>query len=93
MGVGIEEVPNPHSLSVYPNPNDGNFVVSFFSANKESYTIELTNALGQIVYKEQMTDFTGKYAKQLSVEAFGKGVYMINLTNESHETVKKIIVY
>ena len=91
--VGIAEAANPHLLSVYPNPNDGNFTVFFFSTEKESYTIELTNALGQIVYKEQMKDFTGKYTKQLSVESYGKGIYMINLTNANHETVKKIVVY
>lgn len=92
-GVGIAEAGNPNLLSVYPNPNNGNFTVTFFSAGKESYTIELTNALGQVVYKEQMKDFSGKYTKQLSVEPFGKGIYMLNLTNANHETVKKIVVY
>lgn len=83
-----------HSLDVYPNPNDGNFTVTFTSTEKETFTVELTNPLGQVVFKEEMKDFIGKYSKQLNVESYGQGIYMINLTNsKSHETVKKIIVY
>ncbi len=93
VNTGITEAGNPNLLSIYPNPNDGNFIVSFSSADKESYIIELTNALGQVVYREEMKDFTGKFSKELSVEKYGKGIYMINLTNGNHETVKKMIVY
>ncbi|MCW3084928.1 MAG: hypothetical protein JWP12_2294 [Bacteroidetes bacterium] len=93
VNTGIAEGSNPNSLSIFPNPNDGNFTVSFSSTEKESYTIEITNALGQVVLKEDVKDFTGKYNKDLSVEEYGKGIYMISLTNANHETVKKMMVY
>jgi hypothetical protein len=91
--VGINDPSNAYMLSVYPNPNDGNFVLSFFSPVKASYKVAISNALGQLVYKEELKDFTGSYSKPLSVVEFGKGVYTISLTNSKNETVKKIIVY
>ncbi|MCW3103576.1 MAG: hypothetical protein JWO09_2016 [Bacteroidetes bacterium] len=91
--VGINDAANPYVLSVYPNPNDGNFTLSFFTSDKSDYKVEITNAIGQLVYKENLAAFSGSYSKQLSVVEFGKGVYTISLTNSKNETVKKVIVY
>lgn len=93
INVGIEDTTNPFGLSIYPNPNDGNFNVAFNSKEVSDYTLEIHNALGQIVYSEKINKFSGKYAKKLSVVEFGQGVYTITLTNSNNETVKKIIVY
>ncbi len=91
--TGIQEIQNPNAFNVYPNPNDGNFNVTFTTTSKASYTISIANALGQLIYHDVITDFTGTYTKQLSVSEYGKGVYTVSLTNEKKETVKKIIVY
>ncbi|MCX6295488.1 MAG: T9SS type A sorting domain-containing protein, partial [Bacteroidetes bacterium] len=91
--VGIDESVNPYLFGIYPNPNDGNFNVTFTSADKSTYKLELFNALGQIIFKDDLVDFKGVYTKKLSVTDYGKGVYTITLTNSKNETVKKIIVY
>jgi Secretion system C-terminal sorting domain/SprB repeat len=91
--TGIDEANNPYLFSIYPNPNDGNFTVSFNAAVRSSYKLELYNALGQIIYRDDVTDFSGVYTKKLSVTEYGKGVYTITLTNAKNETVKRIIVY
>jgi hypothetical protein len=91
--VGIVETNNPFGLNVYPNPNDGNFNVTFTTLTKSNYTLELYNAIGQIVYREALNDFSGSFTKKLSVVEYGKGVYTISLTNSQNETVKRIVVY
>jgi Secretion system C-terminal sorting domain len=91
--TGIDEAGNPYLLSIYPNPNDGNFNVSFNATEKGTYKVELTNALGQLIFKDELKDFTGTYTKQLSVVDYGKGIYTISLINSKNEAVKKIIVY
>jgi hypothetical protein len=93
INVGIDAATNPYFLNIYPNPNDGNFNVTFNATEKGTYRIELTNALGQLIFKEVVSDFTGTYTKQLSVVDYGKGIYTISLINDKNEAVKKIIVY
>jgi hypothetical protein len=93
INVGISNAADPNLLSVYPNPNDGNFTLTFYSIEKSSYTVKIENAIGQLVYNEEIKDFTGTYTKDLSVIEFGKGIYTLSLTNSKNETVKKIIVY
>ena len=93
INVGIADYTSLHLLTISPNPNDGNFNISFIAPAKETYTVELTNALGQLIFKEVLTDYSGTYNKQLSVVDYGKGVYTISLINSKNEIVKKIIVY
>ncbi len=93
INVGIVEVTADYYFSVYPNPSDGNFVVTFNTAKRATYKLELVNALGQSIYKETLTDFSGSYSKSLDVTAYGKGIYLISITNPKNETVKKIVVY
>lgn len=93
INVGISGIADAEMLSVYPNPNDGNFMLTFYSLEKLTYTIKIENAIGQLVYDEEIKDFTGTYSKQLSIAEFGNGVYTLSLINSKNETVKKIIVY
>jgi PKD repeat protein len=91
--VGIVEMSNPYGLLIYPNPNDGNFNISFYSAERGNYTVEIVNALGQLIFKDDLKDFSGSYNKKMSVVEYGQGIYTISLTNSKKETVKKIVVY
>lgn len=81
------------SLTVYPNPNNGHFNVSFNAAEKGTYTLLLINTLGQQLYSEVLKDLSGTYTKELSLGEYGKGVYMIALINGRNETVKKVVIY
>ncbi|MFL5764886.1 MAG: PKD domain-containing protein [Bacteroidia bacterium] len=93
VNTGLADANNAFSLSVYPNPNDGNFEIHFNVPVKANYIVELTNTLGQLIYKEELSDFSGKFTKKLSVTEYGKGVYNLMLMNDKNEVVKKIIVY
>ncbi len=79
-------------FSVYPNPNEGNFDVTFNASVKSTYRLELHNALGQLVFKDEIVDFTGVYSKKLNVTEYGKGIYTISLKNSKNEIVKRIVV-
>jgi PKD repeat protein len=91
--TGINLDVDPYQLTVSPNPNDGHFSVTFNATLAADYKIELINALGQLIFKDELKGFRGEYKKDLSVVDYGKGIYTISITNEKNETVKKIVVY
>jgi hypothetical protein len=93
--TGIDQVSNSIGFSIYPNPSDGNINISFLAATKSNYKIELVNALGQIIFKEVLTNYSGQYTKLINISEYGKGVYTISLINDDNvkQNVKKVIVY
>ncbi len=91
--VGIANITLENSLNVFPNPNDGAFTVNFNSQESDNYQVTITNTLGQIVYQEKLDNFVGNYSRNMDVNTFGKGVYLVSISNSNHKTVKKILAY
>lgn len=92
-GVGINQLNNNYFFTVYPNPNDGNFNISFDVITKANYKVELKNSLGALVYEELLVNFNGSYSKQMDVTKYGRGIYLISLSNSENASIKKMIVY
>jgi hypothetical protein len=91
--VGINEDQNPYSLVIFPNPNDGNFNVSFLADKSDNYTLELMDAIGQIVISQKVTNLGGTYQMPVHLDKMASGMYTIVLTNGKKEVYKKVIVY
>jgi PKD repeat protein len=91
--VGMPEIVNPYQLSVYPNPNQGDFTITFNAVSRSTYTLEIINVIGQVIYKEEIKDLTGAYTKQLAISREVPGFYTLSLSTAQNRTVKKIIIY
>lgn len=91
--AGIAQFNTDCFLAVYPNPNDGNFTISFEVPERSTYTLKVVNVIGALIYNEVLTDFDGKYSKQMNFGRLAKGVYLISLTGSESELVKKVVVY
>ncbi len=72
-------------LSVYPNPNNGNFVI------KSEVTIELQlrNQLGQVI-ETYMLDENTNY--QANVNNLADGIYFVTGTHQGQKVTQKIII-
>lgn len=91
--TNIKTINNVSYFDVYPNPTENSVTVAFEIQQKSSYTLELKNVLGQIVYSESLpSDFAGQYNKQIDISSFGKGVYTLSLNGIHDRINKKVIV-
>jgi hypothetical protein len=81
------------NLNAYPNPSNGLMNVYFESAASANYSVRIMNAIGQIVYEENISNFNGIYSKELDLTKFGKGVYILSVTNSAVQQVQKLAVY
>ncbi len=91
--AGINELESDCNFTVYPNPNNGNFFISFNVIERNTYTIKIINSLGAVVYTETLLDFQGEYINPFCQESLAKGVYVVSLLGNNSEAVKKVIVY
>jgi hypothetical protein len=90
-GVGIEEL-NVYALSIYPNPSNGEFNVSFTAAVTETYTLKVYDEAGKLVFDAQIENQNGTYVKQVQLGKVASGIYTVRLSNGSIESNRKVIV-
>lgn len=70
------------TLSIYPNPNNGNFTIAgleLFSNNK-NMQLRIYNIFGQKVYVENISAFYNS-RKELSLAEHPDGIYIVRLTD------------
>ena len=90
--IGIEEIPSLTSLTLYPNPSEGEFTIEMELAQPLEMELELFNALGQVIHSESLGRVSGTYQKQLSLKALAKGIYSLQLTSEEGTTTRKLMI-
>jgi hypothetical protein len=85
----------PVSVSLVPNPNKGTFVVkgTMGSTADEAVTLEVTDVLGQVIYKNKVTAEGGKLNETISLSnALSNGMYILNVqSGTGHTTVHFVI--
>jgi hypothetical protein len=79
-------------IDIYPNPTTGSVQLMINGSVKDNYNLEIKNTLGQTVYHDKLTNYTGTYIKNIDLAAFGKGMYFVTLSGSTQTEVKKIIV-
>ncbi len=68
--TGLNEFYNTHHLTIYPNPNNGEFIIT----SQKEVILSLINELGQVIKK---LDVNSKNNYQVSVTNIPNGVYFI----------------
>lgn len=83
-----EEFNSELSKPIYPNPSKGIINLPFTTNQAVNYTIEISNALGRIVIKEESLK-TNTYA----ITSLRPGVYFVKLINEKNQNfvIKKLV--
>lgn len=86
--VGLSEFGLNASMSIFPNPNNGEFTVSFSEINTENLTVQIVNTLGQIVSEGEVVN----NSLEVDIREAGAGIYMIRITDGTNFATKQIIV-
>ena len=91
ISVSIDEDLFDGTFSVYPNPSTGKFNIDLVNVNDGTYSISVENILGEEVYSE-VRSVINTYSDVLDLTNLSKGVYMLNVKNETSSTSRKIII-
>lgn len=91
---GVEEVTDNgiYQMSVFPNPNNGNFTLAFSANEMNDVFIRVENTLGEIVYESKTYSFNGEFREELRLENATSGVYFVTVENALGRKNLKLIV-
>lgn len=90
--AGIEEVEAIDFAKVYPNPASTQTTVQFVLNETAAVTIEVVNALGQVVYTNDLSDVSGIQSVNIDASDLSAGIYMINLKVNDSVITKQLSV-
>ncbi len=79
--VSVEENITGTSMTVYPNPNAGQFSLKLFSVQSRICTLEIYNNQGGLVMKQENLKVEGNVIVPVSLTSLQPGVYMAVLRN------------
>jgi PKD repeat protein len=89
--VGVEEQLTLNNVSLYPNPNDGAFTISFEMTQETEVQIQVLDVAGRIVWSDQPGALT-IYNKQVTLTADASGMYVVRIITPSHVNHLKVNV-
>lgn len=89
--VGIGELLNRVSLSVYPNPNKGVFTLNIEGLNGEAVNFDVVDAIGKTVASEQFNSVNASFQHQMDLSNLENGLYYLNIQlNGAVKSIKMV---
>lgn len=78
------------NFSIYPNPNKGQFSISFNEISSE-YKITILDASARVVYESNLSD-SGNLIHNVQLPSSAAGFYIITISNGTNLVTKKLLV-
>ena len=90
IGLPTNELAVIQTFDVYPNPNKGVFTIKLNAAKSTKMQLSILNYLGQTLKSEAIS--ADNYAETFDLSAMPNGIYVIKLTIDGRNVVKKVSI-
>lgn len=88
--VGVKNISPLARLSLFPNPNNGNFSLEGIVNFNKEIRIDIINALGQVVYHDSILPVNNEVRKDITLEQqLINGIYLLRLVMDDETEVKR----
>ncbi len=89
--VGLQDNDLSNTLSLYPNPNDGNFTLSFDFTTQKDVTIQVLDMSGRMIYSDIENNIMS-YNKQIGLESAESGMYFVRIITTEGVVTEKVMI-
>ena len=90
--TGIDEMVNNVSMTVYPNPNTGEFYLDLHAVKDDVADILIFNEVGSEVYRNEQVKISGNMKLKIEMGHQASGIYQLFLRGKNSLGSRKIIV-
>ena len=80
-----------NALMVYPNPNNGSFIVGFNPKSGQDISLQVYDIRGRLIYTNTYNSNT-RFEEVIALNNAQSGVYLLQISDGPHRITKKIIV-
>ncbi|HAE14547.1 MAG: PDZ domain-containing protein [Chitinophagales bacterium] len=79
-------------VEFYPNPSNGTFNLRFAVEEPSDVLVQIRDARGNMVYEENLENYSGTYDHTISLGNEAKGNYFINIVRGDYIITKQIVI-
>ena len=91
--TGINNVNDfTNNISIYPNPNNGEFIVDYLKGVSSTHQILIMDILGKVVYNETINEHYKPFKTTVKLQGFEEGVYILRISNKDVKKDLKLIL-
>ncbi len=90
--TGVKEMTNEVSVSLAPNPNNGNFTINYTGSENKQVSMKLFDMMGRVVLSKEVRINDGLNKIEMSVPELSKGIYSIEFITESSTETKRVVI-
>lgn len=84
---GLEEIVENNAISIYPNPTSGMFKIA--QKSDIGFTIEIYDYSGNLIISKSILNSSEMY---VDLSKYGRGLYILKITNEIESFVERIVL-
>lgn len=92
LGMDFGKELTPDEFKIAPNPSSGKFTLSFALPNKGKVAVRVVNSSGQVVYEEELNNFSGNYERKIDISSQPRGLYYLVVSQNDKPFTKKLMV-
>lgn len=79
-------------VSIYPNPNNGVFTISFANLDASQVDLRIINVIGNEIYHEVLQRSDVLASKTIDLTRHAKGLYYVKIETDNYSSVRRVVV-
>ncbi|MCB0819470.1 MAG: T9SS type A sorting domain-containing protein [Bacteroidetes bacterium] len=91
-GTSSEDLHGEASMSVFPNPADGRVNILFEEMENEQVQLSIVDALGRIVYNQQIFVSEEHQTSTIETNSFAPGIYSVRIDGQDVSHVQQLVI-
>ena len=87
-----EQTSNLSDVTLFPNPANGQFHVTFNVVKPADIKLRITDLQGNEVYASALNNYSGKFEKDINRPDLAKGTYVLDITAGAEKKTTKVVM-
>jgi len=90
--LGIEDSKIADSFALWPNPNNGEFTISFNTTNNDDIALTAYDIRGRKVTEKRFENNSNGFNQNINFNTLAKGVYILKIQTGNNEFFKRLVI-